>query len=54
MNAMGPLNAIYFARGPLRSYFDQCQKNEIYFLNKPLFPCFPKPLEGFKIAQSKF
>ena len=22
----------YFARDPLRSYFDECQKNEIYFL----------------------
>ena len=24
----------YFARDPLRSYFDEQQKNEIYFLNK--------------------
>ena len=23
----------YFALDPLRSYFDECQKNEIYFLN---------------------
>ena len=23
----------YFARDPMRSYFDECQKNEIYFLN---------------------
>ena len=24
----------YFARDPLCSYFDECQKNEIYFLNE--------------------
>ena len=25
----------YFARDPLRSYFHEPQKNEIYFLNEP-------------------
>ena len=29
-----PLGVIYFARAPLRSYFHDPQKNEIYFLNK--------------------
>ena len=36
MNAMGPMQCLgvtYFARDPLRSYFDEPQKNEIYFLN---------------------
>ena len=28
-----PSGAIYFACGPLRSYFHEPQKNEIYFLN---------------------
>ena len=27
----------YFARDPLRSYFDECQKNEIYFVIIHLF-----------------
>ena len=30
MTAMG---VTYFARAPLRSYFHDLQKNEIYFLN---------------------
>ena len=28
-----PLGITYFARNPLRSYFHEPQKNEIYFLN---------------------
>ena len=28
---MGP---VPFGRDPVRSYSDECQKNEIYFLNK--------------------
>ena len=28
-----PLGDFYFARDPLRSYFHEPQKNEIYFLN---------------------
>ena len=32
MNVMGtPFT--YFARGPVRSYFDECKKNDIYFFN---------------------
>ena len=35
MNTMGPvLGIIYFASDPLRSYFNEPQKNEIYFLKK--------------------
>ena len=30
-----PLGVTYFARDPLRSYFHEPQKNEIYFLNEP-------------------
>ena len=37
MNAVGPEQSLryatYFARDPLRSYFDEPQKNEIYFLS---------------------
>ena len=36
MNAMGPVQCLgvtYFARDQLRSYFDEPQNNEIYFLN---------------------
>ena len=29
-----PLGVTYFARDPLRSYFHEPQKNEIYFLNR--------------------
>ena len=28
-----PKGVTYFARDPMRSYFDERQKNEIYFLN---------------------
>ena len=27
------MGVTFFARDPLRSYFDECQKNENYFLN---------------------
>ena len=27
------LGVTYFARDPLCPYFDECQKNDIYFLN---------------------
>ena len=37
MNAMGlkqsKVRPTYFACDPVRSYFDECQKSEIYFLN---------------------
>ena len=37
MNATGPVEGrhVNFARDPLRSYFHEPQKNEIYFLNIP-------------------
>ena len=37
MNTMGPVQSLgvsYFARDPLCSYFNEWQKNEIYFLNE--------------------
>ena len=41
MNAMGPMQSqrdalrgiTYFEQDPLQTYFDECQENEIYFLN---------------------
>ena len=44
MNAMGPVQSsgiIYFTRDLLRSYFDEQQKNEIYFLNIYIATDFP-------------
>ena len=44
MNTMGPvqsLGVIYFAQDLLRSYFDEQQKNEIYFLNINIAKYFP-------------
>ena len=44
MNVIGPvqsLGVIYFARDLLRSYFDEQQKNEIYFLNIYITTDFP-------------
>ena len=34
MNTMGPKGITYFAYDPLHSFFDEAQKNEIYFLNE--------------------
>ena len=38
MNAMGSIQngVAYFARDPLCSYFDECQKNDIDFAGDPL------------------
>ena len=44
MNVMGPVQSsgvIYFAWDLLRSYFDEQQKNEIYFLNIYIATDFP-------------
>ena len=35
MKAINLTSVTYFARGPLCSYFNEPQKNEIYFLNEP-------------------
>ena len=42
-----PSGITYFARDPLRLYFHEPQKNEIYFLNKHFKQTLPKrPVEN--------